>query len=233
MDPRDADRFDPHPGPPLPPAPPTPPVRQPRQLPPPFCAALIVVCVAVFLGEAAQVAPLDVEGLALFGPYVARGDWWRVVTTVVVHGGFLHLLLNMMAVVNLGFPVERMLGTARMAAVSVVALLGAGAMVLAFSFGNPTVGASGMILGWAGVLFPVISRESRMQLASQLALVVVISLMPGVSWQGHVGGFAAGLSCGGLLRLGPRRFNALWPVLATALAVVIVVVTRLGATGLR
>ena len=226
------DPYAPHAGPPVE-APQRPDALQPRASLPPFCTALIAVCVVVFLGGAMNLSLLGVESLALYGPYVAQGEWWRVLTTVLVHGGTLHIVFNMMAVVTLGFPLERMLGTARMAAVSLVSALGGAAMVLALSVTSPTVGASGMILGWAGALFPMITRESRARLASQLALVVVISFQPHVSWQGHAGGFAAGLACGALLRLGPRRFNALWTALAAALVAIIVVVTRAGGVSVR
>jgi rhomboid protease GluP len=208
--------------------PPPPAGLQQRASLPPFCTTLIAVCVAVFLGDWLHVSPLDVDTGALYGPAVEAGQWWRVLTTVLVHGGPLHIFFNMMVVVNLGFAVERMLGTPRMLAVSAVSALGAAAMVLAFAFDKPTVGASGMILGWAGALLPVVNRQGRQSLASLLIQVAIISILPGVSWQGHLGGFLAGLACGGLFRLGGRRFNQLWPVLAVGLALLIGVLARSG-----
>jgi rhomboid protease GluP len=203
------------------PPPPPAPLRQAKL--PPFCTGVIAVCVAVFLAQAARLDPqaLALQNWALYGPAVQAGQWWRVLTTVVVHAGILHIVFNMMVVVNLGFAVERLLGTPRMAAVSLVSALGAAALVLAFAFPFPTVGASGMILGWAGALLPVVNRQGQKNLAWLLVQVAVISILPGVSWQGHLGGFLAGLACGGLLRWGGRRFNLLWPVLALALAVAI------------
>jgi rhomboid protease GluP len=210
-------------GPPAPPA-----GLQPRVSLPPFCTSLIVVCVAVFLGDQLGVSPLDLETGALYGPAVAAGQWWRVLSTVLVHSGPLHIFFNMMVVVNLGFAVERMLGTPRMLAVSLVSALGAAALVLALGFDKPTVGASGMILGWAGALLPVVNRQGRQSLASLLIQVAIISILPRVSWQGHLGGFLAGLACGGLFRLGGRRFNQLWPVLAAGLVLLIFVLARSG-----
>lgn len=216
---RRSDPFGPDVGPP--PAPgPAPPAPTRASLPP-FCTALIGVCVAVFLGQMAQVPLLDSRLWALYGPAVEAGQWWRVLSVLFVHANVTHILFNMMTVASLGFPVERILGTPRMLAVSLIAALGSSAMVLAFGFEHPVVGASGMILGWAGVLLPVINRESRRQLLSQLVLVVIISLLPHVSWQGHLGGFLAGLACGGVLRLWGRRFDVLWPALAGGLALAI------------
>jgi rhomboid protease GluP len=77
-----------------------------------------------------------------------------------------------------------------------------------------------------------VNRQGRQSLAWLLIQVAVISLIPGVSWQGHLGGFLAGLACGGLLRLGPQRFNALWPVLALGLAAAIWALARAGGLAL-
>jgi rhomboid protease GluP len=225
------DAFGPGPGP-LPESPPAQP--PPRAALPPFCTTLIGVCVAVFLAQATGVDPTLFGGQhwSLYGPAVQAGQWWRVLTMVVVHGGPLHLIFNMLVVVNLGFAVERLLGTPRMLAVSLVSALGSAALVLAFAFRFPTVGASGMILGWAGALLPVVNRQGRQNLAWLLVQVAVISLIPGVSWQGHLGGFLSGLACGGLLRLGAQRFNALWPLLALGLAAAIFWLARSGGLAL-
>jgi rhomboid protease GluP len=225
------DAFGPSPGPLLEPQPPP---AAPRTALPPFCTGLIAVCVAVFLAQATGLEPQFFGGQhwSLYGPAVQAGQWWRVLTAVLVHAGIWHIFFNMMVVVNLGFAVERLLGTPRMVAVSLVSALGSAALVLAFAFRFPTVGASGMILGWAGALLPVVNRQGRQSLAWLLIQVAVISLIPGVSWQGHLGGFLAGLACGGLLRLGGRRFNTLWPALALGLAVAIVWLARAGGLAL-
>src|SRR5206468_7711605 len=126
----------------------------------------------------------------------------------------------------LGFPLERAVGAGRMAIISWVTALGSSTFALLFSFDVPTVGASGMILGWAGALLPVATRETRRSLGTWLVQVAVLSLIPGVSWQGHLGGFLFGLPCGYALRLGRARFTALGPVLMAAATATAVLVAR-------
>jgi rhomboid protease GluP len=226
------DAFGPHPTA-EPEAPPPP--QAARRAPPPFCTALIAVCVAVFLAQQAGLAPelLRVENWWLYGPAVQAGEWWRVFTSVVMHAGLIHIFFNMMVVVNLGFAVERLLGTPRMLAVSLVSALGSAALVLAFGFSTRTVGASGMILGWAGALLPVVNRQGRQNLAWLLVQVAIISLLQFVSWQAHLGGFLAGLAFGGLLRVGRERFNLLWPPLALLLAAACAGLAHAGGLALR
>lgn len=219
---------------------PVPPARLP-----PFCLTLVVVCVGVFLvqtlgGDLTTTRlpdgrELPLSPLALFGPLVRWGEWWRVLGTVVVHGGALHLLFNMSAVWTLGGALERGLGTARMVLVSLISALGAATMVLLVDFDQPTVGASGMILGWAGVMLPLATREMRRELGAWLVQIAVISLLPFVSWSGHLGGFLAGALAGLLMRWSARRGPvAFWTtegLLLVALALATWAAARSGGLG--
>lgn len=78
-----------------------------------------------------------------------------------------------------------------------------------------------MILGWAGAMIVTATRESRRGLVLWLGQVALLSLLPGVSWSGHLGGFLFGLPMGVALRSGPRVFARAAPlVLAITAAVV-------------
>lgn len=181
------------------------------------------LCVAWFLAEYFVFPGLfaDPDGLSpgtLYGPSVTAGQWWRVLTAVFEHGGVLHLFMNMSVVMTLGQALESGIGPWRLLGLSVVTALGSSACVLLFEFDTPTVGASGMILGWAGVMLPLVGRQGRRQLLVWLAQIAVLSLIPGVSWAGHLGGFLYGLPGGLLLRRWPQRFAALLPALVAAAA---------------
>ncbi len=216
------------PGPERPTESPTPPVRQPW---PPVCAAVLVGSVALYLFDAflspeqgsllvgAQGALF--QWAALYGPLVQEGQYWRALSCVFVHGGLIHLGFNMSVVYSLGMPLERGIGSGRFLAISLAAALGASAFALLFNFNVPTVGASGMILGWGGAMLLIATREFRRSLLFWLAQVLVISFLPGVSWAAHLGGFLFGLPMGFALRLGNRVFVRAAPLL---LAITVAVV---------
>ncbi len=160
-------------------------------------------------------------GWALDASLVRSGDWWRVFSYALEHGGAFHILMNMSVVYTLGTALERGIGTWRIALVSLVTCLGSAAFVLFFAPPDiPTVGASGMILGWAGAMLPISTRSGRQNLIIWLVQVAVISVLPGVSWQGHLGGFLFGLPCGIALRAGPRLFAFLGPLLVLVAAAI-------------
>ncbi|MBN1207404.1 MAG: rhomboid family intramembrane serine protease [Myxococcaceae bacterium] len=204
----------------------------PRQRWPVVCGTVIVSCVAMFfLGRAGLVPPLSSapEGimlaeaklpLALYGPLVQRGEYWRMLSCALEHGGPLHLLFNMSVVYTLGFMFERAIGSLRFLGLCVVTALGSSAFALFFNFNIPMVGASGMILGWAGAMLPMATSQGRQQLGLWLVQVLIISLLPGVSWAGHLGGFLFGLPCGVALRLGAPVYSRALPLILFITAVV-------------
>ena len=184
--------------------------------PTPVCGAIFVLCAIVYLADLAQ-APHAVFGPIgkwgfLYGPYVTAGQWWRVLGDVFVHGGILHIGFNMMVVISIGFVFERAIGSLRMLVISLVGALGASAFALHFNYTVPTIGASGMILAWVGAMLPIANRRFRANLWVWLVEIAVISLLPGVSWAAHLGGFLTGLPCGFALREG-KRFWLIAPFL--------------------
>lgn len=163
---------------------------------------------------------------ALYGPSVRDGEWWRMITYAFSHaasslsglGALLHIGFNLMAASALGVPLERRIGTLRFLQLTFVVCLGSAAMILAFpgSRVQLTVGASGVIFGWAGALLFLLRRAQARELGRLLLLNALISLLPHVSWQGHLGGFLFGLPCGLVLRRDPDSFGTRAPIFAGA-----------------
>ena len=93
---------------------------------------LIAINVFAFIAEVASGAPLGTSFAAggsvyrdfsLFGPAVANGEWYRLVTAGFLHAGLLHILFNMVALYFLGSLLEPGIGTPRFLAVYFVSLL--------------------------------------------------------------------------------------------------------------
>ncbi|WP_434382617.1 rhomboid family intramembrane serine protease [Melittangium boletus] len=214
-----------------PPPPEDPPAaRLPR--PPPVCMAVIGGAVALFVLDTLLSGGGTVNGrmgpvfqqLALYGPLVDAGQYWRTLGFIFAHGGLLHLGFNMWVAYSLGGPFERAIGSGRFLLLSIIAALGSSAFALLFNFNVATVGASGMILGYGGAMLVTATREFRRGIIFWLVQVAALSLIPGVSWAGHLGGFLFGLPVGIALRSGPRVFARAAPLLL-AVAVAVVYIT--------
>jgi membrane associated rhomboid family serine protease len=148
---------------------------------------------------------LDKDGLD-------AGEWWRLLTPVLVHGGLMHLLFNMYFLYLVGPLIEQLYGTSRF--LLLYGLTAAAGSAASFAFGGPapSVGASGAIFGLCGVLVavsaihrPVLDRRGR-AIMSQIGALVVLNLAIGFGFgallganidnAAHVGGLLAGLWLG-------------------------------------
>ncbi len=177
---------------------------------------LIGLNVAAFLLQRATDSPASTWSFAdwgaLFGPRVADGELWRIVASGFVHTGLLHLGFNMYALYLFGPPLERLLGPVRFVLAYAAGLLGGAAAVLLFAFDQPTVGASGAVLGLAGALAAVLwSRGIKITQTSLGGIFVINLALPlligGISFWGHLGGIAGGFAAGWLLSWLPTRFR--------------------------
>jgi membrane associated rhomboid family serine protease len=135
----------------------------------------------------------------LYGPWVARGDWWRLITTTFLHANVLHIALNMYFLWFVGSAVESVLGRGRFLAVYLVSGLAGSAGALVVDPRVPTVGASGAIFGILGAAF-ILERQRVYVLGGQALMLIGISLVfsfvfNGISWGGHIGGLIGGVLC--------------------------------------
>lgn len=164
--------------------------------------ALIALNVAVFAITAAQAKSLVdnrtsalFRDWVLFPPFVADGQWLRVIGAGFLHYGPIHLLLNMFALYVIGRDTELVLGRLRYLAVYLVSLLGGSAAVMVFSQNSATAGASGAVYGLFGAITVILIRlrQDPKQMLILIAINVFISFsLPGISLWGHLGGLAAG-----------------------------------------
>ncbi len=160
-------------------------------------------------------------------PGVADGAYWRLLSSAFLHAGILHIAFNMYALVLFGPMLERLLGWVRF--LSLYLTCAVSGSVMAYWFSGPftaTLGASGAIFGLFGAALILLHQRGQdvSFLLVLLAFNLVLSFRSGISWQGHLGGLAAGLLIGAVVAYAPRSRRsaaqgAVYALLAIALAV--------------
>jgi membrane associated rhomboid family serine protease len=170
---------------------------------------LSIILLAAFLAEVALGAAGHERALIPLGALITRGwsraDWWRVFTFTFLHLNWLHLALNTAGLIWLGRIVERRLGRARFTAIFAAGGIASGIAGMLLGPLLPTtgvaVGASGAVSGLLAAALMLAFRHQedrrlRPPLLVGLGLLLAISLVPGVSLAGHLGGLAGGaVSC--------------------------------------
>jgi membrane associated rhomboid family serine protease len=172
----------------------------------PVTKILIGLNVLVFLVNLAQGASLSQNSGTwfgkgfLYGPFVANGDWWRLITSTFLHGSIIHIGLNMLVLWFIGAPVEEAIGRWRYLVLYVVSGLAGSAGALLFNPTEVTVGASGAIFGIAGAAL-VFERQGNYVLGGSALSFILLNLvlsfaLPNISIGGHIGGLVGGALCG-------------------------------------
>jgi rhomboid protease GluP len=215
----------------------------------PLTIALIGVNVLVFVVMVASgvsaFLPTPKDAIAFgadFGPLTLGGQWWRLVTSMFVHFGFIHLGLNMWCLWNLGRAAEQLMGRIPyLLAYFASGIFGSIASV----YWHPLAagaGASGAIFGMAGVLVSFVylkKTPAHLQINSRMLgslgtfifyNLVYGAAIPGISNAAHVGGLVMGLAFGALLPSATapelaRRTRLSVAILVTAAALVASAVT--------
>ena len=166
--------------------------------------SLIILANAFMLGLTLTTGGFDPYNLlrlgGLYAPLVKDGEYYRLLTSMFLHGGFVHFLANaIIGLYVLSSSLERMIGSKKFAAIYFISGLGAG-LLITFTTDNLTIGASGAIFGALGsLLFVTIYRKDLMSpqdIQSIRGLVFVniffTFLGDNISIAGHLGGIITG-----------------------------------------
>jgi len=134
---------------------------------------------------------------ALYGPAVAHGDWWRLITPAFLHASVLHIASNMYFLWFSGTFVEQYLGRARFLALYFVYGLAGSAGALLVNPLAVTVGASGAIFGILGAWL-IIEWQTTGRFSGNAMTLIVINLalsfvISNISIGGHIGGLIGGI----------------------------------------
>ncbi len=178
---------------------------------PVLIGANLLVFVAMAFAGAGVLNPdpeVHVRWGSNFGPRTISGEWWRLGTSMFVHFGVIHVLLNMWVLYAYGALAERLYGSAHFLALYVLAGLTGS---LASVWWNPEVnsaGASGAIFGvFGGLLAFLVQRKNRVPVSimvehrNSMLLFLGYNLLfgfvhPGIDNAAHLGGLVGGFLLG-------------------------------------
>ncbi len=191
---------------------PVPPAGQVVQLATPVSQPMVTyillgLTVLVFIGQEIGTYLLGGDFLlemgAKYTPYILSGEYWRLITPVLLHASILHIGFNMYALFAIGPMLERQYGHGRFLALYL--LSGFAGNVLSFFFTpGVSVGASTAIFGLIGAQGVFVYQNRRLfgnrtsGILRNIIGIAVINFIIGLTSQGidnfgHLGGLLAGL----------------------------------------
>jgi membrane associated rhomboid family serine protease/antitoxin component YwqK of YwqJK toxin-antitoxin module len=163
---------------------------------------------------------------ANLNPFTLGGQPWRIITSMFLHFGIIHLLVNMYGLYYLGTSLEPAVGTIRFLLVYFFCGIAAGLASLVFNIYTPSAGASGALFGLFGyrlgaeVIGSFHHRKNLMVVFVNFIVFVLINVFiaatVNVDIAGHIGGFMAGLL------LATFHFRLRWFIQKKVLALLLV-----------
>ena len=207
----------------------------------PVSFAIIGITVAIFV--AGYISPAIGQWLFInlvqVNILITDGQWYRIFTAALLHGGFLHIGFNMYALYLFGPRLEQQVGGPAFASLY-VATAGAGGLA-AYAIDPlarfPLLGASGAIFGlfgaWMFVAWKMRKTPGGRSMFNQLGVLLVINMalpfmVPNISWQAHLGGFGAGVLIAWLwstFAVGKPNARVIRTVIAIAIGIAAVAIT--------
>lgn len=149
---------------------------------------------------------------AKFNPLILEGEWWRFITPMFLHIGFIHLLMNTLALYYLGATIEKIFGNVRFLFIYLIA--GFSGSLASFLFSSSiSAGASGAIFGcfgallYFGFIYPsLFFRTMGMNIFMILAINLLFGFtVPGVDNAGHIGGLIGGFLATGIVHFPKKK----------------------------
>eukprot|EP01053_Blabericola_migrator_P010216 Blabericola_migrator_1__10215@NODE_570_length_7533_cov_212_053308_g425_i0_p4_GENE_NODE_570_length_7533_cov_212_053308_g425_i0NODE_570_length_7533_cov_212_053308_g425_i0_p4_ORF_typecomplete_len277_score24_60Rhomboid/PF01694_22/8_3e02Rhomboid/PF01694_22/4_3e32Rhomboid/PF01694_22/4_5e03DUF1751/PF08551_10/2_4e02DUF1751/PF08551_10/7_8e05DUF1751/PF08551_10/3_2e03DUF1751/PF08551_10/9_4e02_NODE_570_length_7533_cov_212_053308_g425_i013742204 len=173
---------------------------------------VIIYIVSLTLGSYALVPSTSTLSRigASYGPGLAHGDIWRLLTPIFLHASIWHILFNVFFQIRMGLPLEKQYGLYVFAAVYFICGICGNLFSMAIAPCKVAVGASTSGFGLIGLQLAVIALswhtlQSKDQVIFNITLFVLMSVLISigphsvVDWRGHLGGLIAGLCLGIIL----------------------------------
>jgi membrane associated rhomboid family serine protease len=145
----------------------------------PVVAALnVVVFIGLLFSAGSASDPVTLRRWgASFGPATTNGEWWRIASATFVHGGFIALLIDTAALVQLGIVLERILGAYPLAAAYGSAAILAAVVHLWDAPMAIGMGASGAVYGMYGLFLAELAK-GRLRAQPTIPIVAAKRLLP-------------------------------------------------------
>lgn len=134
---------------------------------------------------------------------------WTIIGSIFAHGSFTHILLNMISLYFLGGFLIRAAGEKSFLAVFFLGGLAGNVLFMLLTYPSSTgIGASGAIFALGGALAVIVPRVPviivpipiPIPLWAAILIFLLLSFLPGIAWQAHLGGLLLGLIAGLILR---------------------------------
>jgi membrane associated rhomboid family serine protease len=196
-----------------------------------YCSILFSIVQTVVLAIMmikCGIAPIQVN--PMIGPYpdvlsewgaknavliLDYGEWWRLVTPILLHAGVIHLLCNVAVQLETGAFFEREWGSPIWTTIYLVSAVGSSILSVIAMPNSISVGSSGAVMGLFGAKLSeaclrfferiksdqdhVAHKVRREQLVACLCSVLIVGLfsfIPYVDWAAHFGGLVSGILVG-------------------------------------
>lgn len=149
------------------------------------------------------------DGLPIHNDAYQPDQWYRIITPIFLHAGFLHIIFNLLLQVTMGATIERAIGSIKYFVIYLAS--GIGGFLLGANFspnGMASTGASGSLFGIMAtniILFVFSGRKNHnlygtnhyalfiFIMIGEIIISLVLGLLPGLDNFSHIGGFACGL----------------------------------------
>ena len=178
---------------------------------------LIIIGASLFVFFSVNVRPDLLNYLALT-PAEVWSQPWQLITSVFTHRDLFHIFANMFTLYFFGTSVMQLLGVRRFWIIYLVGGIMGSLFFVALSSITGTryvsaIGASGAVFALGGVL-AVLRPQMRVVVfpvpvplplwAAILGGFAILSFLPGIAWQAHLGGLMFGVVAGYFFR--QRRY---------------------------
>ncbi|KAF2297745.1 hypothetical protein GH714_002534 [Hevea brasiliensis] len=182
-------------------------------------------CVAKFLGRLSfqplkenplfgpSSSTLEKMGALEWNKVVHEHQGWRLITSMWLHAGVIHLLANMLSLIFIGIRLEQQFGFVRVGIIYLLSGFGGSILSSLFIQRNISVGASGALFGLLGAMLSELLTNWTIyanKIAALMTLVIIIAInlavgiLPHVDNFAHIGGFLTGFLLGFVILLRPQ-----------------------------